>query len=150
MSMHAKLDLSAQLGHREAMNSVFHPLSLGLVALGGGLGAVMRFVVSHFLGRLLGTIFPWGTFSVNIIGGLAMGLVTGWFIANYPISTPSMRLFLTTGVLGGFTTFSAFSLEMVDLIERGQAGMALAYAFVSVFISVAAVFGGLLFAKSLL
>jgi fluoride exporter len=132
------------------MNSVFNPLSLSLVALGGGLGAVMRFVSSHFISRLLGTAFPWGTFSVNIFGGLLMGLMTGWFVAHYPAHTPPLRLFLVTGVLGGFTTFSAFSLEIVDLIDRGQAGMALAYAFVSVFISVAAVFGGLLFAKSLL
>ncbi len=123
--------------------------ALGLVALGGGLGAAARLVVSQLAGRLLGAGFPWGTFSVNVLGGLIMGLVVGWFVLHHPTQSSPLRLFLTTGVMGGFTTFSAFSLELVDLVDGGKIGLAASYALLSVILSAGAVFAGLHFAKQL-
>ncbi len=131
------------------MTSLSTTSALGLVALGGGLGAALRFIFSQVVGRLLGGAFPWGTFSVNAFGGLVMGLIVGWFAMHYPTQSPPLKLFLTTGVLGGFTTFSAFSLEMVDLIDAGKFAIAGFYALASVVVSVAAIYGGLIFAKSL-
>jgi fluoride exporter len=131
------------------MTSLSTISALGLVALGGGIGAALRLMVSQLVGRLLGGAFPWGTFSVNVLGGLVMGLVIGWFALRYPTGSSPLKLFLTTGVLGGFTTFSAFSLEMVDLMDGGKLAMAAVYALASVSVSVAAVYGGLIFAKSL-
>ncbi len=109
-----------------------------LVALGGGVGAWLRFVV----GRLVGvTAFPWATLAVNVAGSLAMGLLAGWLARNG--SDESWRLLLGVGLLGGFTTFSAFSLELVELIQRGQAGAAIAYALVSVAAGIAGLTFGL-------
>lgn len=94
-------------------------------------------------GRLLGAggAWPWGTFGVNVIGGLLMGLLAGWLAARG--GSEQMRLLLGVGVLGGFTTFSAFSLEVMLLIERGQAGMAAGYALASAVASVGALALGL-------
>lgn len=98
-----------------------------LVALGGGLGAWLRFVA----GRLVGpTAFPYATLSINIFGSLAMGLLAGW-LARQGSETEGWRLLLGVGVLGGFTTFSAFSLEIVTLAQRGAIGVAAAYAALS-------------------
>lgn len=93
------------------------------VALGGALGAWLRFAA----GRLIGaTAFPWATLAVNLLGSFAMGLLTGW-LARQGGSGEGWRLFLGVGVLGGFTTFSAFSLEIVTLAQRGAIGMAALY-----------------------
>ncbi len=98
-----------------------------LVALGGGLGAWLRFVA----GRLVGsTAFPYATLSINVLGSLAMGLLAGW-LARQGSETEGWRLLLGVGVLGGFTTFSAFSLEIVTLAQRGAIGVAAAYAALS-------------------
>lgn len=108
-----------------------------LVFLGAGLGGAMRHGVNVGCARLCGTAFPWGTLTVNVVGSLAMGLVAGWFAFRAEASQP-LRLFLTTGILGGFTTFSAFSLDSVLLWERGQVPAALAYVGVSVVASIGA------------
>ena len=115
-----------------------------LVFLGGGLGAALRHGVNLAAGRLLGTGFPWGTFAVNVAGCFAMGLIAGWFAFRTDAGlTQHTRLFLTTGILGGFTTFSAFSLDAALLWERGAAGTAAIYVAGSVALSIAAVFAGL-------
>jgi CrcB protein len=115
--------------------------NLLLVMLGGAIGAGLRHLAGGVALARLGPGFPWGTLFVNLAGGLLIGLLAGWFVragANEP-----MRLFLAVGVLGGFTTFSAFSLETFLMIERGQLGVAAAYAGTSVFGSVALLFAGL-------
>ena len=113
-----------------------------IVFLGAGVGGAMRHGVNVGAARLFGYGFPLGTFIVNVSGSLAMGLLAGYFAYRTGISQ-HMRLFLTTGVLGGFTTFSAFSLDSALLIERGHYGQAAAYVVASVAASLAAVFFGL-------
>lgn len=114
-----------------------------LVMIGGALGALARYQFGHMAGRMLGSGWPWGTLGVNIIGGLAMGLLAGWLARHGSGGGEQARLLLGVGVLGGFTTFSAFSLETALMIERGQLGGAAAYAGLSVLLSVGALFGGL-------
>ncbi|TPE62844.1 fluoride efflux transporter CrcB [Sandaracinobacter neustonicus] len=116
-----------------------------LVGLGGALGAMARFGVGRMLGA---TALPWATLIVNVSGGLAMGLLAGWLAARSS-GGESWRLLLGVGVLGGFTTFSAFSLDMMLLIERGQAGIAIAYALASVLLALGALAAGLWIARSL-
>lgn len=106
-----------------------NPLNTFLVFLGAGLGGVLRHGVNVAALRL-GSSFPWGTLSINVVGSVLMGIVAGWFALRG--GHPQARLFLATGVLGGFTTFSTFSLEAFTLIERGDWGAALAYVLVSV------------------
>ncbi|MEE4539009.1 MAG: fluoride efflux transporter CrcB [Erythrobacter sp.] len=114
------------------------------VGLGGAIGAAARFQVGLALVRLapMTTGFPWATLVVNIIGSLAMGALAGWF-ARSGAASETLRLFLTVGLLGGFTTFSAFSAELVTLLHRGQAGLAIGYAAVSVIAGMAAFVLGL-------
>ncbi len=97
-----------------------------------------------------GTAFPWGTFIVNVVGSLVMGLMVAWFAfrADAGISQHA-RLFLTTGLLGGFTTFSAFSLDAALLWERNAPGLAAAYVLGTVIVSIAALFAGLWLVRSL-
>ncbi len=113
-----------------------------IVFLGGGIGAALRHGVNLAVARTLGTAFPYGTLIINIVGSLAMGLIAGYFAFK---SGPSQhwQLFLTTGILGGFTTFSAFSLDAALLYERGAIGMAALYVGASVLVSIAALFAGL-------
>jgi len=121
---------------------VQHGLAYIIVFMGAGLGGTLRHGVNVAALRLFGPGFPFATLSVNIVGSLAIGLLAGWFALKADPGQ-SWRLFLTTGLLGGFTTFSTFSLDAVLLYERGAAGMAAAYAVSSVIISIAAVFAGL-------
>lgn len=115
---------------------------------GGALGAGARYGVGEWAVRTFGTGgWPAGTFVVNLSGGLLMGLLAGW-IAGAVAGEPA-RLFVGVGVLGGFTTFSAYSIEVVSLIERGQWGAGLGYALASVVGSVAACALGLVAARSL-
>lgn len=114
---------------------------------GGALGSGLRYLVGKLALGTLGPDLPWGTFAVNIAGGLAMGLLAGSLtrfgdhaFADY---THDMQLLLGVGLLGGFTTFSAFSLEAALMIERGQLLLASGYAIGSVVASIAALFGGL-------
>lgn len=117
-----------------------------LVGLGGAVGAMARFGFGRLLGA--GGAWPWGTFSVNVIGGLLMGLLAGWLAARGGGET--MRLLLGVGVLGGFTTFSAFSLEVMLLIERGQVGLAVGYALGSGVAAVGALALGLWLTRTFL
>jgi CrcB protein len=119
------------------------------VALGGAIGSVGRYLLAGWVGRQLGAEFPWGTLAVNVIGGLAMGLLIEVTAQSWSVS-PAIRAFLAVGVLGGFTTFSAFSLETVALFERGEHAAALAYVAASVVLSVGAVWCGLRLARLVL
>ena len=119
-----------------------------IVFVGGGIGAALRHGFNQFAARLLGTGFPYGTLTVNEVGSLAMGALAAYFAFRGEASQGA-RLFLTTGVLGGFTTFSAFSLDAVLLYERGQVGLALTYVVGSVMISIAALVAGLAVVRAL-
>ena len=112
------------------------------IAIGGGIGALARHYLSTAVYQATGTTFPYGIFVVNILGGLIMGIIVelGALKLNF---TPEMRAFLTTGILGGFTTFSTFSLDAALLIERGDWTNALIYMVGSVILSVSALFFGL-------
>ena len=120
--------------------------SSALVALGGGLGAWLRFLTSLAWTRAIGPVaasaFPWATLTVNVAGSLAMGLLAGW-LARQGAHGEGWRLLLAVGVLGGFTTFSAFSLELALFIERGALVHAALYAVVSMLAGVAGLFAGL-------
>jgi CrcB protein len=116
--------------------------NLLIVMLGGALGAGARHLVGVLALARFGPGFPWGTLSVNLAGGLLMGLLAGWL--GRAGGSEAARLFFAVGVLGGFTTFSAFSLETFLMIERGQYGIAAAYIGASVIGSVALLFLGLL------
>ncbi|CAN5921683.1 fluoride efflux transporter CrcB [soil metagenome] len=109
-----------------------------VVFVGAGIGGAVRHGMNIWVARLMGTHFPWHTFVINILGSLVMGLITGWF-AERMGSGAHVRLFLATGVMGGFTTFSAFSLDAVLLWERH------AYAAAGLYVggSVAAAIAGL-------
>jgi CrcB protein len=113
-----------------------------IVFLGAGIGGALRHGVNLASVRLFGLGVPFGTLIVNVVGSLLMGLFAGYFA--YRTGVPQhMRLFLTTGILGGFTTFSAFSLDAALLMERHAYGLAAAYVAVSVAVSLAALFAGL-------
>ncbi len=115
------------------------PLQLKLLALvfvGGGLGSSFRYGVTMAALRLLGPGFPWGTFAVNVIGSTVMGGFAGYLVSRTPgVGSDALRLFFMTGVLGGFTTFSAYSLDTVALWERGATATAVVYAVGSVVVS---------------
>ncbi|ASP33148.1 fluoride efflux transporter CrcB [Labrenzia sp. VG12] len=115
-----------------------------LVMLGGGLGAGGRHLVSLLSVRLFGLGFPVGTFTVNVVGSLLMGLFIGWLVKHETGNLQSLRYFFATGFLGGFTTFSAFSLDTSVLWERGDTHLALVYVLASVLLSIGAVFAGLM------
>lgn len=123
-------------------------LPIGLVFVGGGLGAVLRYGMSIGVTRLAGTGFPVATLSINVFGSFLMGLVVAWF-AFRGEGGQEWRLFLTTGVLGGYTTFSAFSLETMLLYERGDTMLAALYVVLSVVVSVLALAAGLAVVRSL-
>jgi fluoride exporter len=115
-----------------------------LVFLGAGIGGALRHAVNVASERLFGTGFPWGTLTVNVAGGFAMGLLAGWLALRAGEGwTQSVRLFFAVGILGGFTTFSAFSLDAVLLWERAQAGAAISYVLASVVLSIAGLLAGL-------
>ncbi len=121
-----------------------------LVFLGAGLGGVLRHGVNIAAARLLGADFPYGTAIINISGSFIMGLLIGWLTFRAGSGwTPHVRLFVATGVLGGYTTFSTFSLETVLLIERNQIGLAALYVGASVALGVLGLWAGLALIRSL-
>jgi CrcB protein len=113
-----------------------------LVFVGGGLGASLRHFINVACAKGFGTNFPFGTFIINITGSTVMGLIAGYLAFKGEASQP-WRLFLMTGILGGYTTFSAFSLDAVLLYERGALGLAAFYVVGSVAFSIAGLFAGL-------
>lgn len=115
-----------------------------LVGAGGALGAMARYGFSVLVGHVWRTSFPFATVMINVLGSLAMGLLVGLLAKTVPPGQNEIRLFVAVGVLGGFTTFSAFSLDAIVLIERGQWGHSILYALTSVLASVVALFLGLL------
>lgn len=118
--------------------------NLALVALGSAVGACLRYAVGIAAARLLGLGFPWGTLAVNVLGSFAMGLIAAALVrAELAGASHPVRLLLATGLLGGFTTFSSFSLEIVLLWERGAAHLALAYIAASLVLGIAALVAGL-------
>ena len=118
-----------------------------LVAAGGAVGAVARYGLGLQAVRWLGSTWPYGTLGANLLGGLLMGLLSGWLSQKGGGDPERFRLLLGVGILGGFTTFSAFSLETASMIERRELGSALAYALISVTLCIVAVFAGLALAR---
>ena len=120
-------------------------LALGylLVFLGGGLGAAARHAVNRTALTLVGPNYPAGTLFVNIVGSIVMGMLAGWFEFRGETTTAAERLFLTTGILGGFTTFSAFALDSALMWERHDVVEAVVYIVASVAVSIVGLFAGL-------
>jgi fluoride exporter len=119
-----------------------------LVFIGGGLGSSLRHLINVASTRWLGTAFPYHTLIINITGSLVMGLIAG-YLAFRGEASPHWRLFLMTGILGGYTTFSAFSLDAALLYERGEMALALLYVAGSVMLSIAGLFAGLALVRHL-
>lgn len=111
------------------------------VALGGAIGSVARYLLGGAVSRWMGSDFPYGTLTANVMGSLLMGILIGWLAKQG--NSEAMRLLLAVGVLGGFTTFSAFSLDIVSLYERGAVSAALIYILASILLSVLGLFAGL-------
>ena len=121
-----------------------------LVAAGGAIGSVARYGLGLAAGRLAPNAgWPLGTFAANVLGGLLMGLLVGWLAFRGGAQQEAVRLFAAVGVLGGFTTFSAFSLEAALMIERRELATAFVYVTGSVVLSIAALFVGLMIARKL-
>lgn len=112
-----------------------------LVSAGGAIGAGARHLVNVGVGRLLGTSFPWSTLTVNVVGSFLMGLLIEYIMLR-AAGSAEMRAFLATGVLGGFTTFSAFSLDVALLMGRKEQGLAALYVAGSVGIAILALYAG--------
>ncbi|MDB5484850.1 MAG: camphor resistance protein CrcB [Tardiphaga sp.] len=119
-----------------------------LVFVGGGLGSVLRYALTMAAGKAFGPHFPWGTFLINITGSTVMGLIAGYLAFKGETAQP-WRIFLMTGILGGYTTFSAFSLDAAVLYERGEIALALAYVLGSVLMAIIGLFAGLALVRSL-
>ncbi len=120
-----------------------------IVAVGGAIGSVCRFLTGVAVTRLAGPAFPWGTLTVNVVGSFAIGFLTE-LVARKLNASMEIRLLIVVGFLGGFTTFSSFSLDTMALIERGATAAALSYVLASVVISLLATFGGLAFGRAVL
>ncbi len=118
-----------------------------LAVAGGALGSGARFLVNAGAAKWLGMAFPWATMIVNISGSFAMGLLVEYVMLRHN-GSPELRTFLATGILGGFTTFSAFSLDAATLSDRGDFALAALYVIVSVAVSIAALYAGIAIARS--
>jgi fluoride exporter len=118
-----------------------------LVGVGGAIGAMARYGLNMHASRVFGTAWPYGTFLANVIGGALMGLLVGMLAHRGDADQEKWRLLLGVGVLGGFTTFSAYSLELVLMIERRAWAQVLAYGLGSAALSIGAVFVGLMIAR---
>ncbi|SMF69896.1 CrcB protein [Xaviernesmea oryzae] len=124
-------------------------INMLIVAVGGAAGSVLRYLVGVWTLRQFGPNFPWGTLTVNVVGSFAIGFLAE-LIARRLNASPEMRLLIVTGFLGGFTTFSAFSLDVVALFERGAGFTAATYIVASVAVSLGAVFAGLALGRAML
>jgi CrcB protein len=119
-------------------------IQVALVFLGGGIGAAIRHGINLAVARTIGGSFPWSTFIINVTGSILMGLIAGYFTyRGGGAGSQHIRLFLTTGILGGYTTFSTFSLDAALLWERGEMGQTAAYVIGSVLLGVLGLFAGL-------
>ena len=119
-----------------------------LIALGGGIGSVLRFLVASSVSRLFSNVFFWGTLSVNLIGSLLIGFA--WALFENHLEHENFRFFLMIGLLGGFTTFSAFSLESINLLRNGEIKTAISYILISNIGGISAAFLGFYILKTLL
>ncbi|MET0371814.1 MAG: fluoride efflux transporter CrcB [Sphingobium sp.] len=120
-----------------------------LVMAGGAVGSAARYSLGRLAGQVMpGVAWPWGTFAANLLGGFAMGLLAGWLARLSAVPGEPYRLLLGVGLLGGFTTFSAFTLESVLMIERGQIMLATGYALASVIGAIVALALGLSLMRS--
>jgi CrcB protein len=119
-----------------------------IVFVGAGIGGAMRHGINVLAARVAGLDFPYGTLAINVIGSFAMGVIAEYFALKADLPQ-HWRLFLTTGILGGFTTFSAFSLETAVLYERNELGAAAVYVIASVVLSVGGLFAGLAMVRAL-
>lgn len=124
-------------------------LSFLIVGIGGAFGAMARHGVGMLALKNMGIAFPYGTIIVNILGSFLMGVLIAWMARRTGGDSNELRLFLATGFLGGFTTFSAFSLDTIVLYERGEFGLAALYVGVSVIVSIVALFAGLWLMRSI-
>lgn len=121
--------------------------NLLLVMIGGAIGSGARHLTGRAMLHALGPNYPFGTMTVNLVGGLIMGLLIGALVRFG--GNENVRLFVAVGILGGYTTFSSFALDVANMIERGQAGAALGYVLISVIGSVLAVFAGLMLTRAI-
>jgi CrcB protein len=126
------------------------PLNILLVAVGGAFGSVMRYLTGVWAGRLIGLRFPYGTLTVNVLGGLLMGILIGTLAMRGGENQERWRIFIGIGILGGYTTFSSFSLEMARMIEAKAWVQAFGYSLGSVVVCVSMVFVGMLLMRKLL
>jgi len=120
------------------------------VACGGALGASLRYLTGGWVLRAMGTSFPYGTLTVNVVGSLVMGVLAAYFLTRGQGGASTWPAFAMTGVLGGFTTFSAFSLDAISLLERGKSLEAMAYIGASVLLSILALYIGLTATRAVL
>ena len=124
-------------------------LMVGAVAGGGAIGSVARYLTTGLLGRSFGTAFPWGTLTVNIVGSFLMGVVVELIALKFSASQ-ELRAFFAVGILGGFTTFSSFSLDAAFLFERGEFGSAMLYVLSSALGGLFALFAALYLVRQVL
>lgn len=124
-------------------------LSLMYVAFGGAFGSMCRYAIGTWVGKINTSDFPLGTFLVNITGGFLMGIWIGAIVLMLPVKSRDLHLLVAVGVLGGYTTFSTFSLESYLLIEKGLWLQAALYMIGSVVLSIAALFAGMWLLRSL-
>ena len=125
-------------------------MNIILVAIGGALGAVARYLMMNLIGHNLGNNFPYATVIVNVSGSLAMGLLIGWLANAIPQNASDIRLFLAVGVLGGYTTFSSFSLDAITLFERGELAAMAIYILSSVCLSLIGLLAGLYIVRAII
>jgi fluoride exporter len=135
--------LSRPLSYSSPMQAIL------LVFIGAGLGGVLRHVINNAATRLLGNDFPYGILFINVTGSFVMGLLVGWLAFRAGAEwTRNAQLFVATGILGGYTTFSTFSLDSFKLIERGDLGLAAVYVGGSVIVGILGLWAGLTLVRS--
>ncbi len=123
-------------------------MTLLAIAMGGAIGASLRYLTVGWVARVFGTALPFGTLAVNVVGSLLMGVLAVAMVARLQNVDLPIAPFVMTGILGGFTTFSAFSLDTVVLIEEGRVLAAALYVGLSVVLSILALLAGMLLARS--